>query len=714
MNQFGRPTLKMLALISIISLLISSTLIGCQRQQPVTIEDVPPDQIVALGVTHFSGMAIEGTETDELIVDQTSTGDIVEFRDNGTSVWRLADGGAITYAGNQTMTGNFVVNGTTELNGTVTLENDETLVNSTNGTIGVTVQSTGTLNVLTGNLAVGNGTPSTTQNGEDAYVEGMLEVDGAADLDSTLDVASTAKVNTLVVTSTAEINSDITLQNDETVSNSTNGTVGVTVEATGSLNVLTGNLKVGNGTPSATQDGEDGYVEGMLEVDGTVDVASAARVSSLIITGTADIGGDVTLQNDETISNGTNGTVGVTVDAAGSLNVLTGNLRVGNGTPSTTQDGEDAYIEGMLDVDGNAGFEGNLYANAAIITTTLDVAGGDITLQNDETVSNSTNGTVGITVDAAGSLNVLTGNFRVGNAEPSVALNGEDALIEGTLEVGGATTLSSTLNLQNAETIANSTNGTIAMTVQSTGTVNVLTGNLAVGNGTPSTTQDGEDAYIEGMLDVDGNAGFEGNVYLNVGVVTTTLTVGGATELNSTVTLQNDETIVNSTDGTIGVTVQSTGTLNVLTGNLAVGNGTPSTTQDGEDAYVEGMFEVDGGAAFAGNLYANAAIVTTTLTLASATVWITDAGIIVPSATFVKLLSGDTVTMTDTTTPISAGTTTGQLLIMENTNGAYVINIDGTGGNVKCTANIALTALDVVTLLWDGTEWVCLALYVNG
>jgi len=387
MNQFGRPTLKMLALISIISLLISSTLIGCQRQQPVTIEDVPPDQIVALGVTHFSGMAIEGTETDELIVDQTSTGDIVEFRDNSTSVWRLADGGAITYAGNQTMTGNLVVNGTTELNGTVTLENDETLVNSTNGTIGVTVQSTGTLNVLTGNLAVGNGTPSTTQNGEDAY--------------------------------------------------------------------------------------------------------------------------------------------------------------------------------------------------------------------------------------------------------------------------------------------------------------------------------------IEGMLDVDGNAGFEGNVYLNAGVVTGTLTVGGATELNSTVTLQNDETIVNSTDGTIGVTVQSTGTLNVLTGNLAVGNGTPSTTQDGEDAYVEGTFEVDGGAAFAGNLYANAAIVTTTLTLASATVWITDAGIIAPSATFVKLLSGDTVTMTNTTTPISAGTTTGQLLILENTNGAYVINIDGTGGNVKCTANIALTALDVVTMIWDGTEWVCLALYVN-
>jgi len=517
MNQFNRPTLRLLALITVIALLVSSSLIGCARRQ---VEQVPGDQIVALGVTHFSGMDVTGTETDELVVDQTSTGDIVEFRDNGTSVWRLADGGAITYAGNQTITGNLVVNGTSELNGTVTLENDETIVNSTNGTIGVTVQSTGTLNVLTGNLAVGNGTPSTTQDGEDLYAEGMLEVDGSADLDSTLDVASTAKLNAAVITTTLDVQ-----------------------------------------------------------------------------------GGDITLQNDETIGNQTNGTVAIT---------------------ATT-------------VSAN----GNLQT-----TGTLDVQGGDITLQNDETIGNGTN-------------------------------------------------------------------GTIAMTVQSTGTVNVLTGNLAVGNGTPTTPQDGEDGYIEGHLEVDGTADLSAATSINSAVISTTLTVAGATELNSTVTLENDETIVNSTNGTIGVTVQSTGTLNVLTGNLAVGNGTPTTPQDGEDGYIEGNFEVDGGAGFAGNLFANAAIVTTTLTLASATAWITDAGIIVPTATYVKLLSGLVVTMTNTTTPIQAGTTTGQLLIMENTNVTDIINIDGTGGNVKCAANIALGPLDVVTLIWDGTEWVCLALYVN-
>jgi hypothetical protein len=59
----------------------------------------PDDELVALGVTHHSGMEISGSETDALVVNQTSTGDVVEFRDAGTVVWRLADGGAVTQPG---------------------------------------------------------------------------------------------------------------------------------------------------------------------------------------------------------------------------------------------------------------------------------------------------------------------------------------------------------------------------------------------------------------------------------------------------------------------------------------------------------------------------------------------------------------------------------------------------------------------------------------
>lgn len=76
----------------------------------LTDPDLPPfplpdpgDEIVALGVTHFSGMEVSGDETDEFVVNQTSTGDIVEFRDNGTVVARWADGGAMTLPGDGTL-----------------------------------------------------------------------------------------------------------------------------------------------------------------------------------------------------------------------------------------------------------------------------------------------------------------------------------------------------------------------------------------------------------------------------------------------------------------------------------------------------------------------------------------------------------------------------------------------------------------------------------
>lgn len=57
--------------------------------------------------------------------------------------------------------------------------------------------ASGSFEVRTGNLQVGDGTPGETHDGEDFYVEGISEFDGAAyfdgavDMDSTLDVAST-------------------------------------------------------------------------------------------------------------------------------------------------------------------------------------------------------------------------------------------------------------------------------------------------------------------------------------------------------------------------------------------------------------------------------------------------------------------------------------------------------------------------------------------
>lgn len=62
--------------------------------------------------------------------------------------------------------------------------------------------------------------------------------------------------------------------------------------------------------------------------------------------------------------------------ATGRIDVLTGNLRIGNGTPTVTQDGEDVYVEGQLEVDGEAQFDGAIDANS-----TSDF-GGNVTVSS--------------------------------------------------------------------------------------------------------------------------------------------------------------------------------------------------------------------------------------------------------------------------------------------------------------------------------------------
>ena len=146
------------------------------------------------------------------------------------------------------------------------------------------------------------------------------------------------------------------------------------------------------------------------------------------------------------------------------------------------------------------------------------------------------------------------------------------------------------------------------VTACSTGTLGVtnfdgltLSENLKVGNGTPSVTLDGEDAYVEGTFEVDGAARFDGAVALNGAT-----TLGGAIDLNGAdlIVDADADTILDETaDDNIRMTSgAATGLWNILTGNLKVGNGTPGNTLDGEDLYVEGGVEADGGFVGAANV----------------------------------------------------------------------------------------------------------------
>jgi hypothetical protein len=86
------------------------------------LPEPPADDVEVLGMSHLSGLDITGNETDMLVVDQTSTGDIVEFQDNDSVVWRLADGGAVTAMGAQDFDSTLNVDGSVTLGGSNTLD----------------------------------------------------------------------------------------------------------------------------------------------------------------------------------------------------------------------------------------------------------------------------------------------------------------------------------------------------------------------------------------------------------------------------------------------------------------------------------------------------------------------------------------------------------------------------------------------------------------
>lgn len=133
-----------------------------------------------------------------------------------------------------------------------------------------------------------------------------------------------------------------------------------------------------------------------------------------------------------------------------------------------------------------------------------------------------------------------------------------------------------------------------------------------------------------------------------------------------------------------------------------------------DDASILGDTEMAGSVAIVGDTDLGDTAIDGWLNLAAQTTEVVGAGaVIVPTGTYQPLSAAAAVT-TDTTTPITAGTTAGDMLILGNVGTVTnTITIDGTGGNVDCKANVVLTAPDTLTLIWSGTAWICLSNYDN-
>jgi hypothetical protein len=234
------------------------------------------------------------------------------------------------------------------------------------------------------------------------------------------------------------------------------------------------------------------------------------------------------------------------------------------------------------------------------------------------------------------------------------------------------------------------------------------------------------------------------------------LEMGAGFDLNGqalTIDADGDTSLQASLDDIVTTTLgAATGRLDIATGNFQVGDGSPDTTLNGEDAYVEGTFEVDGAVNFDGavdidgnltsatgavtvadtlnatgavdfdsTLNVDGATTAVTITMSSdfisgaQSTFVVEYGIPITPTGLYQPITSATSTAAESACPIAAPNddTIGKQLILHNINASQVITIDGTGATVECKADVALGAGDTLILLWNGDDWNCLSSYDN-
>ena len=296
---------------------------------------------------------------------------------------------------------------------------------------------------------------------------------------------------------------------------------------------------------------------------------------------------------------------------------------------------------------------------------TLDVDIGNAT--------GGTNNVRGLQIDATtGDAQVTETAINVGagwdsgftNASPMTQSDAADFT-----EVAGADSATTTDSLEVAFTSPVDTTGT--------NTHNAVTVDLEIGNASGGTNA------VRG-IQFDALTG-------DAQVTTTAINIGAMTGTGAT-----ENAIVIGATWDLGISsaspITSTGDLSVLTpGDLIVGAGTPSVTQNGEDAYVTGTFEVDGASEFDGAVDFDSSIVIDTTTIAENGVKFAGRGQFT--------VCGDIATVNANTVYYGPS----QAVIDSATAGMITCNTDAAGDTTEATAD----APAIAGLAWVPLGMIC-------
>ncbi|MFH0809380.1 MAG: hypothetical protein V2A77_02745 [Pseudomonadota bacterium] len=391
--------------------------------------------------------------------------------------------------------------------------------------------------VKTGYLQVGQGTPGVTPGNNDLFVVGTAEFDGVAQFDAT-----TIKLRGITYTLPTD-------DGDASEQLQTNGSGVLTWEAAGAA-AFTAWDDIGN--PDAnnsidfttytqeftcattagdaftfTNTGAFGNID-VVEIaqntgnptDGTVLKVSAADtdVDGIVVTNTtADLtAGNALLRLDFTDDGDSDGSYIICRDNAAA------DTKFSVGVDGNTT------VAGTLNVTGAATL-GSVTYTTLYTPTIVAAAAGNVALAIDA----AGNGAIGIGATSTGTVTVtpaavFSGNVDIGDAATDTLTI--TSIIDGDVTLDDNAGASPSLILKDATdetaTFSKVDAGFLTLTTVAGDGLQVTTGNLKVGNGVPGVAQDGEDLYVNDVLEVDGAAYFDGAA-----------TVAGATTLNGDVAI---------------------------------------------------------------------------------------------------------------------------------------------------------------------------------
>ncbi len=331
-----------------------------------------------------------------------------------------------------------------------------------------------------GKLLIGNGSTVASQS-----VTGDITLTNAGNMTINDNTVTSAKIQNATITSTDLADNAVTLS--KIYSSSSNNNKILTTDTNGNpywenkssfatANIAEGNILVGNSSGLA----------GALDVsgNGNLIIGNGTTVASQPVTGAIAINSNgVSSINSNQITNA--------MMQDNSINTA----ELASNAVSTVKIADNAVTVAKIGTSGGSD------ANKVMVT---DASGNPI--WNNQTIfagSTLAEGSiyVGNSSNVAGPLVAkTTGQILIGNGTSvaSQAISGDISLSSsGTTAISSGVIVNSDVN--NSAAIA----GTKIS--PSFGTQNITTtGNLKIGNGTPTNTQDGEDAYIEGNVEVDG------------------------------------------------------------------------------------------------------------------------------------------------------------------------------------------------------------------